>query len=253
MEKELIEKLNLERPIIFFDLETTGKNINVDQIVELAVCKIHPDGKVEKKEKRFCPTIPIEDGAVDVHGITNDDVINEPKFSSVAKSIKDFFEGCDIAGYNSNEFDVPILLNEFERAGMILNISDVVFIDILKLERKLNSNKLSDTYKRYTGKVLEDAHAALADTDATVEIFTEQLKRFESNNIREVDDFIQGENRRVDLSGKIYEVGGEWYWNIGKHRDKPIRENIGYIKWAMSSDFPKDTKEKLKEYLEERL
>jgi DNA polymerase III subunit epsilon len=253
MEKELIEKLNLERPIIFFDIETTGKNINVDQIVELAVCKIYPDGRIEKKEKRFCPTIPIEEGAVNVHGITNDDVVNEPKFSSVAKSIKDFFEGCDIAGYNSNEFDVPILLNEFERSGMILNTSDVVFIDILKLERKLNSNKLSDAYKRYTGKVLEDAHAALADTYATIEIFTEQLKRFESNNIREVDDFIQGENRRVDLSGKIYEIDGEWYWNIGKHRDKPIRENIGYIKWAMSSDFPNDTKEKLKEYLEERL
>ena len=154
MENKL-EQLKLVRPIVFFDLETTGVNVDKDQIVELAVCKIYPDGKVEKKERRFCPTIPIEDGAIDVHGITNEAVANEPKFSGVAKSVKDFFDGCDIAGYNSNEFDVPILLSEFKRAGISFDITDVVFIDVLKLERKLNSNKLGDVYKRYTGKNLD--------------------------------------------------------------------------------------------------
>lgn len=253
MEKELIEQLNLVRPIVFFDLETTGTNINTDQIVELAVSKIYPDGKVEKKERRFCPTIPIEAGATDVHGISMSDVANEPKFSSVAKAIKDFFDGCDIAGYNSNEFDVPLLMAEFKRAGVDFDISNVVFIDVLKLERQLNSNKLGDTYKRYTGKVLEDAHAALADTDATVEIFIGQLKRTESKNLNDVIDFIQGENKMVDLAGKLYEKAGEWYWNFGKDKDKPLRENTGFIHWVLKKDFPEETKDKLSYYLKYKL
>jgi len=253
MEKELIEQLKLVRPIVFFDLETTGVNINKDQIVELAVCKIHPDGTVEKKERRFCPTIPIEDGATDVHGISNEDVKDEPAFSSVAKGIKDFFEDCDIAGYNSNEFDVPILMNELKRAGVELDITDVVFIDVLKLERKLNSNKLGDVYKRYTGKNLEDAHAALADTDATVAIFANQIKRTESTNLNEVLDFVQGEEKMVDLAGKLYEKAGEWYWTIGKDKNKPLRESVGFINWALKQDFPEETKEKLRYYLEHKL
>lgn len=248
---DLTKKINLERPIIFFDLETTGTNTKTDQIVEIAACKILPSGEVIKKEKRFCPTIPIEEGAFDAHGISMDDVKDEPKFSAVAKSMLEFFEGCDIGGYNSNEFDVPLLLSEFERYGLTLDISDVAFIDVFKIEKKLHTNKLSDVYKRYTGKDLVNAHAAMADTDATLDIFLGQLEQLDSNmGLTDIDSFTQGDKKRVDLSGRLYEAeDGEWCWGFGKHKDLPLSSNLGYINWVLKSDFPSDTKDKLTEYL----
>jgi DNA polymerase-3 subunit epsilon len=247
---KLTDKIKLERPVIFFDLETTGINLETDQIVEIAVTKIYPNGDEEKKVRRVKPTIPISPEATDVHGITEQDVENEPTFSSISKSMKEFFDGSDIAGYNSNGFDVPILIKEFQRSGIEFDTTGILFIDIFNLERKLNSNDLSSVYKRYTGKTLDDAHSADADTNATVEIFMHQLERLDENvDLVDVDDFIQGDKRRVDISGKIYDVKGEWFWNFGKHKDKPLSENKSYIRWALSADFPYETKQKLKEYI----
>ena len=251
MGRKLTDYIKLDRPVVFFDLETTGVDLQIDQIVEIAVCKVHPNGDIEKKVRRIKPTIPIAPEATDVHGITDKDVENEPTFVSISKSLKEFFEYCDIAGYNSNGFDLPILLREFNEVGINLELSGVSFIDVYRLEQKINANDLSSVYKRYTGKNLDDAHSADADTEATLEVFIHQLDKLDKGlSIQDVDDFIQGDKKRVDISGKIYEVDGEWYWSFGKHKDKPLSENKGYINWVLSSDFPQDTKDKLMEYME---
>ena len=171
-------KLNLKNPIVFFDLETTGTSINVDRIVEICYLKVHPNGNEEAKTLRINPEMHIPESATAVHGIHDEDVANCPKFKEVAASIAHDIEGCDLAGFNSNRFDIPVLAEEFLRAGVDINMSKRKFIDVQVIYHKLEQRTLSAAYKFYCDKNLEDAHTAEADTRATYEVLKAQLDRY---------------------------------------------------------------------------
>ena len=171
-------KLNLERPIIFFDLETTGTNVTHDRIVELSYIKIYPDGREEKKTRRINPEMPIPPASTAIHHITDEDVKDEPTFRQIAKSLLSIFEGSDIAGYNSNKFDVPVLMEEFGRCGINFDIAGRRFIDVQNIFHKMERRTLVAAYKFYCGANLEDAHSALADTQATYEVLLGQLAKY---------------------------------------------------------------------------
>lgn len=163
--------MKIEKPIVFFDVETTGVDTTKDQIIEIALIKLSPDGSMEEKTRRIKPIVPISEGAEEVHGISEEDLKDCPTFDRVAKSLLNYIYGCDIAGFNSNNFDVPILYAEFERAGFIWDYSNVNFIDVSNIYRIMNPRTLVQAYKDYCGKDLDDAHEALADTRATLEVF----------------------------------------------------------------------------------
>lgn len=250
-----MQTLKLEKPLVFYDLETTGVDPLKDKIVEISALKIDVDGSKQQVTKRMNPEIQISPSAQETHGISNEDVAGEPIFKSFAKGIKKFMEGCDLAGFNSDHFDNQILMREFEECGIPFPDPDMKSLDIMKLERKLTSSALGATYKRYTGEELDGAHGAEADTAATALIFEHQLQKLtnEGVEINSIDDVIQvyQEGKRpVDMLGKVYEKDGEWYWSFGKNRDKALRDNIGYVKWALSADFPQNVKDVLNQYLD---
>ena len=163
-------KLNLTRPIIFFDLETTGTNVTRDRIVEFSYIKVNPDGTEESKSRRINPEMPIPPESTAVHHITDEDVKDEPTFRQLAKSLSKIFDGCDIAGYNSNKFDVPLLIEEFNRAGIPFETEGRRFVDVQNIFHKMEQRTLVAAYRFYCGKNLEDAHSAQADTRATYEV-----------------------------------------------------------------------------------
>lgn len=249
--------LKLFRPIVFFDLETTGTSIQQDKIVQIAVLKMEIDLKqVEKKVHLLDPGISIPKEASDVHGITDEMVQGKPKFSQIAKSLKDYMTGCDLGGYNSDNFDIPLLIQEFHRCKISFPDWDLNVVDSLKIERIVNSHKLSETYKRYFNKDLDDAHDAMVDTDATVKIFMEQIQKikdvddFEGEiTIESIDKFCQGENERFDLAGKCYVKDGVVCWSFGKNMNKPVMEDRSYLNWVLNSDFPIQTKQLLTDLL----
>ena len=251
--------MKLLKPIVFFDLETTGVNTSTDKIVQIAVIKINTDGSREEKEMLIDPQMPIPPSATEVHGITDEMVQGKPTFKQVSKGIKDFFYGSDIAGYNSDNFDVPILMQEFHRCQIEFPDWELNFVDVLKVERLLNSHKLTDAFKRYTGKDLDDAHEALADTRATEAVFMDQLKRLneddsltEDHTPESIDKLCQGENIRFDYAGKCYIKDGVVFWSFGKNKDNPVLEDPGYLNWVLNSDFPIETKNKLKSLLTQK-
>jgi len=171
-------KINLKRPLLFLDLETTGLNIATDRIVEICVLKLNTDGTREVKTRRINPTIPISPEAQAIHGISNEDVANEPTFREIAKSLANWMEGCDIAGYNSTKFDVPMLSEEFLRAGIDFNFRKRKLIDVQNIFHKMEQRTLKAAYRFYCDKDLENAHSAEADTIATMEILESQLDRY---------------------------------------------------------------------------
>lgn len=245
--------MKLEKPIIFFDEETTGTNIETDRIVELACIKYFPDGTIEEKYTLINPEIPIPKEASNVHGITDDRVKSTPIFKHLAVSMRDWFYGCDLAGFNSDRFDVPLLSAEFERAGLEgINWNPNLY-DILTLYRKLFPNTLSDVYKRLTGKDLDGAHGAIFDVRGTKEIadilFPLLVKQAETpiETIKDIDEYLQGENKRFDLSGKLYKDSeGIVRYAFGKDKDKSVVDNPGFGRWMLSNSFPIETKNKLK-------
>ena len=170
-------KLNLKNPIVFFDLETTGTNINSDRIVEICYLKVYPNGNEESKTLRINPEMPIPAESSAVHGIFDADVADCPTFKEVAKSIANDIEGCDLAGFNSNRFDIPVLAEEFLRAGVDIDMSKRKFVDVQVIFHKMEQRTLSAAYKFYCGRNLEDAHTAEADTRATYEVLMAQLDR----------------------------------------------------------------------------
>jgi len=245
--------MKLEKPIIFFDEETTGTNTETDRIVELACIKYFPDGSTEEKYTLINPEIPIPTEASGVHGITDDKVQNSPTFKQLASSMRDWFKDCDLAGFNSNRFDVPLLSAEFERAGLEGINWEPNLYDILTLYRKLFPNTLSDVYKRLTGKTLERAHGAIFDVKGTKEIadilFPILVEQAETpiETVKDVDEYLQGENKRFDLSAKLYKDSeGIVRYNFGKDKDKSVVDNPGFGKWMINNDFPQETKNKLK-------
>ena len=171
-------QLRLQRPIIFFDLETTGTNITHDRIVEISIIKVLPSGEEQERTRRINPEMPIPAEATAIHHITDADVANEPTFRQLAKSLAEIFADCDIAGFNSNRFDIPLLLEEFHRAGIVLDLSKTRFVDVQTIYHKMEPRNLSAAYKYYCGQDLEAAHSANADTRATLEVLKAQLDKY---------------------------------------------------------------------------
>lgn len=246
--------LKLFKPIVFFDLETTGTSIQQDKIVQIAVFKIYPrtDDPYEKKVHLIDPGIPIPKEATEVHGITDEMVQGKPKFAQIAKALKDYMTDCDLGGFNSDSFDIPMLIQEFHRCNIAFPDWDLNVVDVLKIERIVNSHKLSETYKRRFGRELEGAHDASADTDATVEVLFSQLEQINDFTeepmeltIENIDKFCQGDNQRFDLAGKCYIKDGVVFWSFGKWKDHPVLDDRSYLNWVLNSDFPIQTKQLL--------
>lgn len=243
-------KLNLKRPIVFFDLETTGTNITNDRIVEISVVKVLPDGSEIVKTRRINPGCPIPAEATAVHHITDEDVKNEPEFRKVARSLADFFAGCDIAGFNSNRFDIPLLDQEFQRAGVDFDFSKARFVDVQTIFHKKEQRTLVAAYKFYCGKDLGDeAHSAAGDTMATYEVLKAQLDRYEDlpNDIEALSEF-SSQNRNVDFMGRlIYDEQRREVINFGKYKgrlaEEVLKNDPGYYSWIMQGDFTKNTKD----------
>lgn len=245
-------KLNLKRPLIFFDLETTGINVTSDRIVELCYIKVFPNGNEESKSMRINPEMPIPPHSTAVHGITDDDVKDCPTFKEVAKELELTFHDSDIAGYNSNKFDVPLLVEEFLRAGVEIDLSKRKFVDVQTIFHKMEQRTLVAAYKFYCGKNLENAHSALADTRATLEVLESQLDRYPdvlTNDVGFLANFTTV-NRNVDFAGRIiYNDKDEEVFNFGKYKGRKVtdvfRLDPGYYSWMMQGDFALNTKQVL--------
>ena len=243
-------KLNLKNPIVFFDLETTGINISRDRIVELSFLKIHPNGEEEIKSKRVNPEMPIPAESTAIHGITDEDVKDCPTFKQIAKSLAAQIEGCDLAGFNSNRFDVPMLAEEFLRVGIDFDMGKRKFIDVQIIYHKKEPRTLAAAYKFYCDKELIDAHSAEVDTIATYEILKSQLERYPDlvNDIDELSKEFGSFNNNVDFAGRIVlNDKGVEVFNFGKHRGKPVADVLkrepSYYSWMMDGDFPLNTKQ----------
>ncbi len=241
-------KLNLKNPIIFFDLETTGIDIVRDRIVEISLVKVLPDGSKEIKTRRINPEMPIPEAASEIHGITDEDVKDEPPFRALAKSLAIFMEGCDLAGYNSNRFDVPMLVEEFLRAGVDVDFKKRKLVDVQTIFHTKEKRTLEAAYRFYCDKELENAHSAEADVVATHEILEAQLDRYPDleNDVAFLADFSTRDNC-ADYSGRIvYDEKGVEVFAFGKHKGLSVAEVFekepSYYAWMMDGDFPGYTK-----------
>lgn len=247
-------KLQLERPIVFFDLETTGIDVAKDRIVEICLLKVYPNGNEESKVMRINPTIHIPDEASNVHGIHDNDVADCPTFADVAADIWAFIDGCDLGGYNSNHFDIPMLAEEFLRAGVKANLQSCRSVDVQNIYKKLERRTLSAAYRFYCNKDLENAHSAMADTRATYEVLCAQLSHYPDVLQNDVDFLTSYSrmNRNVDYAGRII-MGADDVetFNFGKYKGKHVvdvlRQDPGYYGWVMQGDFALNTKQVLTE------
>lgn len=244
-------KLKLKNPIVFFDLETTGTNIVTDRIVEIAYHKVSPNGRQETKSIRINPEIHIPEESSAIHGIYDADVVDCPTFKTVAKEIARDIEGCDLAGYNSNRFDIPVLAEELLRADVDLDFTKRKFVDVQVVFHKMEARTLGAAYKFYCGKDLVGAHGAEADTLATYEILEAQLDRYPElqNDIDYLAKFT-AQNNNVDFAGRmIYNDKGEEIINFGKYKGQKVTDvlktDLGYYGWMMNSDFTLHTKKML--------
>lgn len=254
-------KLNLKNPIIFFDLETTGVDVAKDRIVELCYIKVFPNGNEESKTMRLNPERPIPAQASEVNGIYDEDVKDCPTFKEVAQELKQAFTGCDLAGFNSNRFDIPLLVEEFLRAGITdLDFTKVKMVDVQNIYHKLERRTLIAAYKYYCGKDLENAHSADADTRATLEVLEAQLDKYPDvlqNDISFLAEY-STMNRNVDFAGRmVYDENGVPVFNFGKYKGKPVvevlRRDPGFYGWLQQGDFPLNTKQVLmKIYLQSK-
>jgi DNA polymerase-3 subunit epsilon len=241
-------KLNLKNPIVFFDLETTGINIVSDRIVEISYLKVYPNGDEESKTKRVNPEIPIPPQSTKIHGITDEDVKDAPTFRAIAKSLASQIEGCDLAGYNSNRFDIPLLAEEFLRAGVDIDLMKRKFVDVQTIFHKKEQRTLAAAVKFYCDVDLENAHSAEADTKATYEVLKAQLDRYPDlkNDIAFLAEYSSYTNN-VDFAGRIvYNEKKKEVINFGKYKGRLVedilREDPGYYSWIIQGDFTLHTK-----------
>ncbi|MFW5706316.1 MAG: exonuclease domain-containing protein [Bacteroidota bacterium] len=259
-------QLNLKRPLAFFDIESTGTNVVKDRIVEICIFKVMPDGTTETRLRRINPGIPIPPEVTAIHGISDADVTNEPSFKKIARSLNDLLKDCDLAGYNSNKFDVPMLIEEFLRSNIDFSLKNRNLIDVQNIFHKMEPRTLKSAYKFYCNKELVDAHTAEADTIATYEILLSQLQRYENtpyedkegnistpvqNDMKALYEFSYN-HRNVDLVGHIvFNAHGQETFNFGKHKGKTLEEVFNkeaqYYDWMMNADFPLSTKNVIKE------
>lgn len=245
-------ELNLKNPLVFFDLETTGINITKDRIVEISFLKVQPNGEEEIKSRRINPEMPIPAEATAIHGISDEDVKDCPTFKQIAKSLADQLEGCDLAGFNSSRFDVPLLAEEFLRADVDFDMSKRKFVDVQIIFHKKEQRTLEAAYKFYCDKTLENAHSAEADTIATYEVLKSQLNRYPdlTNDVEALSKEYSSFKNNVDFAGRIVlNDEGVEVFNFGKHRGKSIadvfRKEPSYYSWMMDGDFPLNTKQTL--------
>ena len=250
--------LQLSKPIAFIDLETTGISITNDRIIEIAIVKIAADGTRLVKRKLINPGMPIPAGSTAVHGITDEMVKDAPSFKQVANECKQFMDHCDIGGYNSNRFDIPMLIEEFLRAGIEFSTEGRKFVDVQKIFHKMEERTLSAAYKFYCQKILEGAHNAEADAQATYEILEAQVTRYPQMGAT-VDSIVQftGEDEMVDFARRFIKENGIEIFNFGKHKgktvEKVLKEEPQYYDWMMKGDFAMNTKQKLTEILNRTL
>lgn len=244
-------KLNLKNPIIFFDLETTGVDISKDRIVEICYIKVFPDGSEKECVRRVNPGVHIPEGASAVHGIYDEDVKDCPLFREIAKEIAADFEGCDVAGFNSNRFDLPLLAEEFLRAQVDIDLTRHHAIDVQVLYHKREPRTLSAAHKFYCGTEFDNAHSALADTRATYEVLKAQLDHY-SDMENDVAALARESSftRNVDFAGRfVYDDAGRELFNFGKYKGESVSEVLrrdpGYYGWMMNGDFPLNTKQVL--------
>ncbi len=238
----------LQRPIACLDLETTGVNITHDRIIEISIIKIFPDGKKDIKTRRVNPTIPIPAESSAIHGIVDADVANEPTFQALANGIKQFLENCDLCGYNSNKFDLPILTEEFLRAGIDIDFKSRKQVDVQQIFYKKEPRTLEAAYKFYCNKQIENAHSAEADALATMEILESQIVHYDDlgNTVEQLHNFSKGDDM-LDYSRRVKLVNNIPVFNFGKHKDKALAEVFkkepSYYDWIMKGDFSQDTKQ----------
>ena len=251
-------KLNIQKPLAIFDLETTGLDISADRVVEIAILKVSPDGKEEKYEKRINPEMPISEESTSIHGISNDDVKDCPTFSDLADEIATFIGDADLAGFNSNKFDIPLLAEEFLRVKHPFKTGERKFVDVQNIFHKMEQRTLVAAYKFYCDKDLTNAHSADADVIATYEVLKAQIERYEEveNDVNFLAEFsTQNKNKILDFAGRIGQnEKGEAIYNFGKHKGKTIAEiaesEPGYYGWMLNGNFPRYTKAVLKQEME---
>lgn len=241
-------KLNLKNPIVFLDLETTGINVATDRIVELAAIKINLDGSEETQKYRINPEVHIPKKTSEIHGIYDEDVKDCPTFKEVAKKFARFIEGCDLGGYNSNKFDIPLLAEEFMRADVDIDMKKRKFIDVQTIFHKKEKRTLEAAYQFYCNKELKDAHSAEADTRATYEVLLAQLDRYPDlkNDIDYLSEY-SAHTKHADFAGRlVFDGDGDECINFGKHKGRKVKDVLvtdpGYYGWIMQGDFPLYTK-----------
>jgi DNA polymerase-3 subunit epsilon len=254
--------LNLKTPIAFFDIESTGTNVATDRIVEISILKVLPNGSQETKTFLVNPTIPIPKESSLIHGIHDEDVKDKPTFKALSKELHQLLLGADLAGFNVLKFDIPLLVEEFLRAGIDFDIEKRNILDAQKVFHMMEKRNLAAAYKFYCGKTLENAHSAEADTLATYEVFLAQIEKYVGeeaedllgnklgvfeNDMRKIHTILN--EKMVDLAGRfIFNERGEECFNFGKHKGKTIeavlKEEPSYYDWMMKGDFPLDTKRK---------
>jgi len=272
-------QLNLANPIVFFDLETTGVNISKDRIIEISLLKVAPNGKEEGKTRRINPGIPIPPEATAIHGISDEDVKDCPTFKEIAKSLAAQIEGCDLAGFNSNRFDIPLLAEEFLRADVDIDLSKRKFVDVQTIFHKMEKRNLAAAYKFYCGRKMEEdfaAHRADQDAEATYRVLLGELEKYSEANQEEAERVLPNDmdylaefsknNDNVDFAGRIVwrpvldangketlddkgQVIKKEYFNFGKYKgcavDEVLQRDPGYYSWMIQADFTNNTKQVL--------
>lgn len=250
--------LQLSKPLAFIDLETTGISLSSDRIVEIAIVKITSDGKQTVKRKLVNPEMPIPQAASDIHGITDEMVKEAPTFKTIANEIKQFIENCDLGGYNSNRFDIPLLAEEFLRSGLEFDVRGRKLLDVQRIFHMMEQRTLGAAYKFYCNKSLEDAHSAEVDATATWEILQAQLEKYPQlgTTIDSITKFT-GDEEVVDFARRFIFDNGVEVFNFGKHKGRPVVDVLKaepqYYDWMMKGDFPLHTKQKLTEILNRTL
>jgi DNA polymerase-3 subunit epsilon len=246
--------LSITRPLAFIDLETTGVNVGTDRIIEIAIVKVMPDGSRLVKRKLINPEMRIPPQSTEVHGITDEMVKDAPTFKQASNEIKQFLENCDLSGYNSNKFDIPLLVEEFLRAGHDFKVDGRRLLDVQKVFHVMEPRTLSAAYKFYCGKELEGAHGAEVDATATWEVLDAQIARYPQIG-HTIESIIKavGEDEIVDFARRMVYQDGKIVFNFGKHKGKEVeavlRAERSYYDWMMQGDFPQHTKQKLTEIL----
>ncbi|MGN6355390.1 MAG: exonuclease domain-containing protein [Parafilimonas sp.] len=244
--------LQILRPLAIIDLETTGIDLATDKIIEIAIVKLMPDGTIQKKRKLINPQKPIPQASSNVHGITDEMIKEAPTFKQVANEIKQFLAGCDLGGYNSNRFDIPMLVEEFLRSGLEFSMEGRKLVDVQKIFHSMEQRTLSAAYKFYCNKVLENAHSAEADAEATLEILHAQVVRYPQLGLS-IETILNciGEEDCVDFARRMIMIDGIETFNFGKHKGKPVAHVLKaepqYYDWMMKGDFSLHTKQKLTE------